>query len=691
MAAQVPERVDRLHLFFPHLTAAEQIEERIGDCRSVLFVTPRWCLKSEMLRQLTLRHRPQSAMLSLSLLPSGGLDYLQVWDQLRRQVDKRARTPVSSLSTLEAGLYRVLSRRTKALVLCINGPRGSASREYSRLLSMLNRVVETSFATKSPLVVVAAADFSIRTRTSFPVSPSPWSHLETIDSDSVDAATIAEWLLTRDQLSGAATDAKTLRPVADRVEAATGGHPGLVYEAINWLSEPSRHVATEDLDESLLRDSSVLKRISQVLLGNPLALTSCALSFEAPSFCRVYDPDISRLIEIGVLKSVGLGRFSLYGGVVTQLTRELHEEASRPAPAPRGSGLRNPVRDEPDLPPEPGDLVVLHISDLHVSEEDYGHRLDVGARSLNRDNYKLSRLLKADLEQMGLLGRVNGLVVTGDIVKNGAIAAQYERARDVMQEIVDDLGLGIEQVLVVPGNHDLDWHPASLDTNLNESGASLQNFRSFCEKLGLPAEFPLVRRFTAKESSIIIAGLNSDAVESEHQAGIGLVSLEEMDELERELERQDIRTPLWLAFHHHVFPISTPSRSAIEARRITVMANAAQVQNVAGTLGAELLLHGHEHQPNITSASRWPAYEGSKTDGVLCIGAGSAGARQGLLGNIGRNHYFVLVRREHTLSVKSRYLGEQGLSFVSHANLEYELPRLTHPSSLRMGKARHDS
>jgi small GTP-binding protein len=90
-------------------------------------------------------------------------------------------------------------------------------------------------------------------------------------------------------------------------------------------------------------------------------------------------------------------------------------------------------------------LRILHISDLHIQEED--------------DPITRLQPLLADLRDKddGFgLERLDYLVVSGDLT-NRARPKEFEKARLLISELIRAFELTAERCVVVPGNHDLDW------------------------------------------------------------------------------------------------------------------------------------------------------------------------------------------------------------------------------------------
>jgi small GTP-binding protein len=85
---------------------------------------------------------------------------------------------------------------------------------------------------------------------------------------------------------------------------------------------------------------------------------------------------------------------------------------------------------------------ILHISDFHLE---------------NRNKIEFSRTqLEVDLNLELGVKRLEYLVISGDIA-NHAIDDEYDAAFEMIDSIVKRFGLDADRVIVVPGNHDLNW------------------------------------------------------------------------------------------------------------------------------------------------------------------------------------------------------------------------------------------
>lgn len=114
--------------------------------------------------------------------------------------------------------------------------------------------------------------------------------------------------------------------------------------------------------------------------------------------------------------------------------------------------------------------IFVHVSDIHFGQEkdDRVH--------IHRD---VKAQLIADAKDVvaGIAdGTPSGILVTGDIAHSGT-SAEYEEAGKWLDELASNIGVGIDCVQMVPGNHDIDQTKLSFSgrrilDHIREGGAS---------------------------------------------------------------------------------------------------------------------------------------------------------------------------------------------------------------------------
>lgn len=94
-------------------------------------------------------------------------------------------------------------------------------------------------------------------------------------------------------------------------------------------------------------------------------------------------------------------------------------------------------------------LVFVHVSDIHFGQEK-DHRVHI------HNDVKQQLIADAKDAISRIEGGVpHGILVTGDIAQSGQ-RAEYEEAAKWLDELAANIGVGINCVQMVPGNHDLD-------------------------------------------------------------------------------------------------------------------------------------------------------------------------------------------------------------------------------------------
>jgi predicted phosphodiesterase len=426
----------------------------------------------------------------------------------------------------------------------------------------------------------------------------------------------------------------------------------------------------------LLSTSATLQAIRRSLLEDAAGLSTRALEYEHSRLPGDENsPTLQALTSLGVLQFTSAVRARLCPGVIKELVTEVARNVNTEPVL--GTVLRESGRNlyvPSSLNIAEDDIVVVHISDVHVGEP-YAYR--VPSDDAERyDGRSAARMLADDLKQCGV-NRVDALVVSGDFT-NTAELSEFLRARDVLSEITSSIGVPHDRLVLVAGNHDVKWNPPSTAKVNPTSGVSREEYATFRELMGRKRGDPLFEaRILASASgktAIRLITLDSNHVEGPIAGGIGYVTTQTLEDADRALGALVIpdtveQVTTWLVVHHHVFPVTSASLLDAHARKVSVMANSATLLSFALQWQVELILHGHEHQPSITIARRWPIERGHALAPLCVAGAGSFACKLEYLGPFARNHYFIHVRRRDDILIRSRMTGDQGLGWVGHGDL----------------------
>lgn len=106
------------------------------------------------------------------------------------------------------------------------------------------------------------------------------------------------------------------------------------------------------------------------------------------------------------------------------------------------ASLGNTSVQQPSNNPKPIKAHILHLSDLHFGTKDDGQ---LWAGQLADD-------LKRELN----CPRLDAMIISGDVA-NLSVVEEYDAAKIFIEKISAEFGLTPEKLIIVPGNHDLNW------------------------------------------------------------------------------------------------------------------------------------------------------------------------------------------------------------------------------------------
>jgi len=326
-------------------------------------------------------------------------------------------------------------------------------------------------------------------------------------------------------------------------------------------------------------------------------------------------------------------------------------------PISRANFIRSPIVTNSDY--------ILHISDLHFGTG--YHRFALEAEP-NRK--KLSTLIIDDLRREYGDVAPAAVVVSGDLTWHGE-EDEFKMVYDSLKELESVFKLDPHRFVIIPGNHDIQWSDQNGGTFDREkpvtraSEEAEKNYRTFYKNFfGIAANsyLSLGRRYLLSNySAIDIVGLNSCRLEQKPFAGYGYVSLEQVQDAATEMGWNKGKKPdsmvRMLTLHHHVMPVT--SKEELEYGRLySLTLDAGQLTYEALNFGVDLVIHGHMHQPFSAALSR--AAKGAdfskRTLGVH--GAGSAGVKKDLTGDVGKNSFSVYNFDKDGVTIRIRSLSE---------------------------------
>jgi Calcineurin-like phosphoesterase len=243
-----------------------------------------------------------------------------------------------------------------------------------------------------------------------------------------------------------------------------------------------------------LLTSHVLIALGDALKEDPQALCDTALRYQIARNSE-RSPRVYILNQLGILQQqkASIWWMRLCPGAITRMVDEIGSTAPAADDPQLGSILSVQVPRmylKSDLKLDDEAFVAVHLSDLHVSEH-YAFQLPT-ARSIQNDHANsVVDLLVEDLKRLNLIRFENGkavesrldlLVMSGDFVWSGKENQDFLRARDVIEDLFDKTLLGADRLIMVAGNHDLEWSPNER-AEISHGDVSSANYGAFAELL----------------------------------------------------------------------------------------------------------------------------------------------------------------------------------------------------------------
>ncbi len=298
---------------------------------------------------------------------------------------------------------------------------------------------------------------------------------------------------------------------------------------------------------------------------------------------------------------------------------------------------------------------LLHLTDPHYAVGDFRHEHQWGLESEERTSPPT--MVDAINEALRRSNRTVGAVlVTGDLTYI-ASSEEFNAAQTGLFKLTNGLlGLSMEHLIVVPGNHDIAWtRNDSYDDGAPVTVAPAEatvNYRQFFKELyGFEAspQLSMARRLIFPGGNLIdVVAVNSSSLEQGKSFLAGMGRVQEIG------YRQAAEALSWpnhsahglriLALHHHL-ALTEDLESPDEYRSgFGIAIDAPRVQRMAADDGVHLAIHGHKHRAFVwrTRAYRLPEYSSERWESgsFNIVGGGSCGSRS----TDGRRNFFNLIR-----------------------------------------------
>ncbi len=666
---------------------ARVLMEVLREGRSAIIHIPRFMLGHELsdyLHQFASVEVPSFAQrVSLSQVEKGNLlTAARFYDHLFPPKKGRARRKVpADFEQLRSMILTQIRRRRDRFILTIDAIGTKDTEGTYRLIQTLHSIIDEFYRTdraRTPSIVIFD-DYSLyfQARMMGDDQPSTMYLFDLLHCDRLASADLKRLLVKELSFS----DDRQREDIEELIGRQTGGHAGLVYEALTALASAHEDETVEELEQRIhkaLLAGEALDGMRRAMTEDPVGIAKTALELHADEYVvEQLSPRYQTLRQLGVFRWSGSAKVALSGSVIIEALQGFAASSE-----PRRIGSVDTLTgvhfvDREDSVVQEKDIVIVHLSDIHIGS-DYAYEIKIGGKTINEGSNDLVELLRDDLESMDLLGRVDALVLSGDIVCAGS-HEEYVRAKEIIEAIIASIKLDISKVLVIPGNHDVNWKPGEFTKMTNEThGVSQEGYEHFLQLMGIEHNdcfTTLDIKNRSGDLQLSLVGLDSNFVEGPEAGGTGFVSSEHLRSLDS-FFRNSNSDYRWIAVHHHLYPVNSEFLDNARLRKVSVMANAPDIIASALSHNVEAILHGHQHQPVVHRTQRWLGENNhSAMEPIVFLGAGSVGAKREALGPVSRNQYFVHVRRPNGLLVRSRIMGEEGLKFTAHGDMWFDMPQ----------------
>lgn len=324
--------------------------------------------------------------------------------------------------------------------------------------------------------------------------------------------------------------------------------------------------------------------------------------------------------------------------------------------------------------PEPvssGNPWLLHITDPHFAVNP--HRSEHLWRLDSEDGGNPTLVNQIALSLSKADRKVGAVVVTGDLTYM-ASAAEFDEARTSLLKLVTgELGLGMQHLVVVPGNHDIAWtkgdkYEPGAEVGLAPAEAT-RAYRKFFKSLysyEANPDLSMARRFVFPGGNVIdVAGVNSSSLEQGKHflSGMGRVQEHALEHLAQTLQWQGKSYALRvLALHHHLSLIEDLEPERGYGYGFGIAVDAPRILRMSARNGAHLILHGHKHRSFVGRTGVYELPDKTRSEWELgelnILGGGTAGSSDTDTGDC---HFNLLRLSEGEVTLEIYRSSQQGV------------------------------
>ncbi|HET9712253.1 MAG TPA: metallophosphoesterase [Pyrinomonadaceae bacterium] len=247
---------------------------------------------------------------------------------------------------------------------------------------------------------------------------------------------------------------------------------------------------------------------------------------------------------------------------------------------------------------------ILHLSDIHFGR----------FHALKRD-LRIEDLISPALDAINADGKVDLVVISGDLSSEGK-RSELKQADKFLCHVRDVLGLGLEQFVIVPGNHDIVRSEESEDRfatfidflnrfygKLDDPTIVLRNFSALFEsenkQLGLEhvshIEESLHSLFIFDDVKTVVIGMNSVISSDQERWNLSEIQPQQLIAISEELNNLPPHQAEYFriaVLHHNLFVVPSFTGDGEPERAVR---NQGLILHHLIANRVKLILHGHTH------------------------------------------------------------------------------------------------
>jgi hypothetical protein len=260
--------------------------------------------------------------------------------------------------------------------------------------------------------------------------------------------------------------------------------------------------------------------------------------------------------------------------------------------------------------------------------------------------------------------------VTGDFITGGNWNDRVRRAALKEFEVLRNaLGLTQQQIIAIPGNHDIVRYPDGADIDIRELAVAGQTnlqhereFRTFADELvarNWKDSLNYVRQISLGAVDVQVCALNSCTIAATKWREYGYVGTGGIDAIHT-LACMPIEKPTFrfIALHHHLLPVADVEAPASQG--VTLALDASVILSEAQAAGVHVALHGHQHKAKLATYMNLPLAGVRPGGPIHVVSNGSAGAVAARLPSGDNNTYCIFTVEEEQLRLRIRELRTGG-------------------------------